>query len=67
MGLVSDVRSMHNRYPSDWLTAWSRVMTIRSVRVQRYLAMSPEQRRTEYTWLYKERGRKRVSGDETAL
>jgi hypothetical protein len=61
MGLVSDVRSMHSRYPSGWLVATSRVMTIRSVRVQRYLAMSPEQRRREYAWLYKERGRKRAS------
>jgi hypothetical protein len=59
MGILAQTRVMHRRYPSGWLTAWSRVMTTRSVRVQRYLHMSPEQRRTEYAWLYKERGRKR--------
>jgi hypothetical protein len=66
MGLVSDVRRMRRTHPSGWLVAWSRVMTIRSVRVQRYLNMSPEQRRNEYAWLHKERGRKRAQVDETA-
>jgi hypothetical protein len=60
MGLVTDVRSMHSRYPSGWWVAWSRVMTIRSVRVQRYLHSTPAQRRGEYPWLYRERSRKRA-------
>ena len=40
MDLVSDVRRMHRTHPSSWLVAWSRVMTMRSVRVQRYLNAS---------------------------
>jgi hypothetical protein len=66
MGLIADTRRMRSAHPSSWLVAWSRVMTIRSVRVQRYLNASPEQRRAEYPWLYKERSRKRPA-DETAM
>lgn len=59
MDLVSDVRRMHRTHPSSWPVAWSRVMTMRSVRVQRYLNATPAQRRKEYPWLYRERSRKR--------
>jgi hypothetical protein len=63
MGLIGDVRRMHRSYPSSWLTAWSRVMTVRSVRVQRYLNASLEQRKAEYPWLYERRGRKRANAE----
>jgi hypothetical protein len=63
MGLLGDVREMHDRWPSPWLVAWSRVMTIRSVRVQRYLNMTPAQRRLAYPWLYENRVRKRRRND----
>jgi hypothetical protein len=59
MGLATDVRRMHQQYPSPWLVAWARVRTARSARVRRYLRASQEQRRAEYPWLYKERARKR--------
>ena len=61
MGLIADVQRMHTVHRSSWLVAWSRVMTVRSVRVQRYLNATPAQRRREYPWLYKERSRKRPS------
>ena len=57
MGLVGDVRAMRRRQPSSWLVAWSRVMTIRSVRVQRYLNATPAERAVQYRWLY---GKRRV-------
>jgi len=60
MNLVRDVRRMHRTHPSSWVVAWSRVMTVRSVRVQRYLHATPAQRRGEYPWLYRERSRKRT-------
>jgi hypothetical protein len=61
MGLIADTRRMRKTHPSSWLVAWSRVMTVRSVRVQRYLNSTPERRRAEYPWLYQKRGRKRAS------
>jgi hypothetical protein len=60
MGLLGDVRRMRMVHRSSWLVAWSRVMTVRSVRVQRYLNATPAQRRAEYPWLYQKRSRKRV-------
>jgi hypothetical protein len=59
MGILAETRVMHRRYRSGWLVALSRVLTIRSSRVQRYLRSSEEERRAEYPWLYRERVRQR--------
>lgn len=63
MGLAEDIRWMHQRYPSSWLVAWSRVMTIRSTRVRNYLRMDAADRRRRYPWLYRDRSRKRRAAD----
>jgi hypothetical protein len=55
--LLADVRHMRAVHPSSWLVAWSRVLTVRSVRVQRYLNMTPAERAIQYRWLYKKRRR----------
>lgn len=57
--LLDDVRRMRANHPSGWAVAWSRVMTVRSVRVQRYLNMSPAERRLAFPRLYKDRRRGR--------
>jgi hypothetical protein len=60
MGAVADIRRMHGAYPSPWLVAWSRVMTMRSERVHAYLRMSARERAEAYPWLYRRRVRKRL-------
>jgi hypothetical protein len=60
MYVVTQVRWMHATYPSPWLVAWSRVMTMRSGRVRRYLEMDVEERAEAYPWLYRRRVRKRL-------
>jgi hypothetical protein len=59
MGLFADVRAMRERWPSPWIVAWSRVMTVRSTRVKRYLRMTDAERRVAYPWLFEQRIRKR--------
>ena len=54
VALMREVRRMRREHPSSWLVAWSRVKTMRSPRVRRYLRVDADERRAEYPWLYRD-------------
>jgi hypothetical protein len=54
VSIWTDVRRMRAEHPSGWLVAWSRVKTMHSARVQRYLALDADERRRDHRWLYRE-------------